>query len=194
MEGTSGHPEPLVFTEQQRRWPRRSPLSSDPRALPYRSSGRGQHVRRCVSAKSEELATGVSEVSFRRAPRVEQARARDRLPRGRRHEVPRSRWEAEAVSGVVKTPGPSVMPRDDHGSSWASRITKVVRGAENERRAGHRLGSDGRSRSDASCVLPAGRSQGLVGVRDASPEEAPSSPDAEQGRREGERVRDQIES
>jgi hypothetical protein len=73
------------------------------------------------------------------------------------------------------------MPRDDHGSSWASRRAKAFRGAENERRAGHRIVSDGRSRSDASCVLRTGRSQGLVGVRDASPEETPSSPDAGAG-------------
>ena len=87
------------------------------------------------------------------------------------------------------------MPRDDHGSSWASRRAKALRGAENERRAGHRLDSDGRSRSDASCVLRTGRSQDLVGTRDASPEEAPSSPDAGAGverRRSGARSRQKL--
>jgi hypothetical protein len=40
---------------------------------------------------------------------------------------------------------------------------------------------------------PGGRKASLV-VKDASPEEALSSPDAEQGWRDGERVREQVES
>jgi len=191
MEGTSGHQQPSVFTDRRSGWPRRSPRSSDPRPPLLRSGGRGRACTKVREREEEEgVATGVSEVSSLRAPRGEQARARDL-----RREANQARGfafdveEAEAVSGVVKTPGPSVRPRDDHGSSRASRIAKVVRGAENERRAGHRLGSGGRSRSDASRVSTHREVARPRGVRDASPEEAPSSPDAEHGWREGETVR-----
>ena len=136
-----------------------------------------QHARKCVSAKRDEgLATEVSEVSSHRASRVEQAHARDRKPQGRRHEDRVRGDEAEAVSGVVKTPGPLVMPRDDHGSSRASRVAKVTR--ENRERTARgctSIRSDGRSRLDASRVFRTGRSQDLVAREGASQEEARST-------------------
>ena len=84
IEGTSGHPEPPVFTDRQRRWPRRSPPLFRPTSPAPSELRAWWHARRCVSAKGAELATGVSEVSSQRAPRVEQARARHRLPRGKK--------------------------------------------------------------------------------------------------------------
>lgn len=176
-EGTSGRSESSVFTNRRRRRPRRASRSPTPCPRLVRSSWPwSARTKVRERGESEGFATGVSEISLRKAPRVEQARARDRQPRGRRHEGLASEVrEVEAVSGVVKTPSPSVMPRDDHGSSRASRIAKVVRGAGNERRAGHRLGSDGRSRSDASRVLPRREVARPRGAEGASPEEAPST-------------------
>ena len=113
-----------------------------------------------------------------------------RKPRGRRHEDPCSKQRGRSGSGVVKTPAPSVMPRDDLGSS------RGVPGRESDSRepgtygrTGNRFRSGGRSRSDASRVFRAGRSQGLVEREGASLEEARSTADAGHGWREGETVR-----
>jgi hypothetical protein len=150
-----------------------------------------QHARRCVSAKSDEgLATEVSEVSSHRASRVEQAHARDRKPQGRRHEDRVRGDEAEAVSGVVKTPGPSVMPRDDHGSSRASRVAKVTR--ENRERTARgctsivRMAEVGWTHRASSA---SGVRKGSWSERALAGRKPEALPDAGHGWREGESVR-----
>ena len=136
----------------------------------------------------------MSEVSPHRAPRVEKARARDH-----RREATVTRFSvrgvgAEAVSGVVKTPSPSVMLRDDHGSSRASRIAKVVRGAGNERRwvfVSIRMAEVGRTHRAS---LRTGRSQDLVERAALAWRKPQVLPDAAHGWREGETVRERAGS
>lgn len=84
--------------------------------------------------------------------------------------------EAEAVSGVVKTPGPSVMQRDNLGLSRG--VPNRESGSSEPGTYGERvhvIRSGGRSRLDASRVFRTGRSQGLVEREGASQEEARST-------------------
>jgi len=90
MEGASDHLQSSVFTGRRRWWSWRVFHSSDPQASSETIRARGgleSTHEGDVSAKSKEgLATEVSDVSSQRAPQVEQPCARDRKPRGRRHE------------------------------------------------------------------------------------------------------------
>jgi hypothetical protein len=119
----------------------------------------------------------VSDVSSQRAPRVEQAHARDRKPRGRRHEdyAFGGVWDGSG-SGVVKTLVPSIMQRDSHG------LLRGVPDGESRSRESrtygervHVIRSGGRSRLDASRVFRTGSSQELVEREGASQEEARST-------------------
>jgi hypothetical protein len=96
------------------------PSSSDPRGFSetIRSTTRNEHARRCVSAKTKrELRRRCQRFD----PIERRGSNRPTLVTGSREdEGTREAFGgdgAEAVSGVVKTPGPPVMQRDDHGSS-----------------------------------------------------------------------------
>lgn len=153
--------------------------SSDPRTSSeiMRSRSWKQHARRCVSAKTKRGSRQRCQRS-RRSERRGSNRptfvARIREDDGT--EIRVRSVEAEAVSGVVKTPGPSVMPRDNLGLSRGvpdRESGSSEPGTDGERV--HVIRSGGRSRLDASRVFRAGRSQGLVEREGASLEEARSA-------------------
>jgi hypothetical protein len=134
-EGTSGH-LPCWFSRTSSDVGLGVSLSPPTHvARSIRNGARGQHARRCVTVR----ATRESRQGCQRSRPI-QRHGSNRPALVTIAARQKSRGSAlggvgaEAVSGVVKTPSPSVIPSDDHGSSRVSRIAKVVRGAGNERR------------------------------------------------------------
>jgi hypothetical protein len=78
----------------------------------------------------------------------------------------------EAVSGVVKTSGPSAIPRGALDSVGCPRSESCESELGTREVRVHASRSGGRRRLDASRVFYAGRSQGLVAREGASQEEA----------------------
>jgi len=113
-----------------------------------------------------------------RASWEENAHAGECEPRGKVHAEIRVRVipSAEAVSGVVKTPGPPTMPRRALISAGRPRGESRGSGSETREVRVHVFRMGGRSRLDASRVFCTGRSQGLVvSTEGTSPKEVRST-------------------
>jgi len=161
MEDTSGRDEPFPFT---RRWTRR------PWRLPHVGTGARRRSKTIHGRGSGDRGVRGSVASG--AVGIKRPRSHPRQKRESRHRVSECRPAEADQSGVVKTLGP---PVKSHG---ALDSVGRPRGESRDSEPGtrevrvHVDCSGGRSRSDASRVLAAGRSQGFVAEQGTSREEA----------------------
>jgi hypothetical protein len=162
MEGIPDHHEPQVFTGRRSRWSRRL-LHSPKKAGEGRAHGDWKKERR----------QGCQRLDRSRAPWEENAHARSRSrpttceARGQgQHNTQFTNVVSSTIrrseSSAVKALGPPVKPSGAQ-TPGGNHAVKAAAGSRERTRCGYtQFRSGGRSRSDASCVLPTGRSQVLV--------------------------------
>lgn len=162
MEGTSGRHAPRPFTGARARRPRLLPhRSPNPTGAPRANTSASCPPREGAWALGGEVeATGVSEARSPRAPRVEQARAREQPVKTRRSEVRVRRWPAEAVVGVVNHPFPWSYVAEPRLRVVNTRRKPRSLPGTHEARVHAVVRSGGRRRSNASRVFLATGPQG----------------------------------
>jgi len=160
MEGIPDHHEPSAFTSRRSRWSRR--LSHTP--------GNAGESRAHREWKRERR-QGCQRLDRTRAPWEENAHARcngrPTTPRARGHVTREEKNRVSStvrrsVSSAVKALGPPVKPLGAQTPGGAHAVKAAAGSRERTRCGCTQFRSGGRSRSDASRVLPVGRSQGLV--------------------------------
>jgi len=174
MEGTLDHHEPSTFTSRRSRWSWRLPHTSKAHAPPT-EAGERREGEGLLTLMEEGEATGVSE-----ARSYEGSVGRQR-PRSRHHSGEIQTWAARGFGGSTpKATGPVDPPKrferreNARASGQAASSPNSVgrprgetRGSERRKHTRcrvHAVRTGSRSRSDASRVLYAGRSQVLVAI------------------------------
>ena len=182
------------FHEEHRRAVSAVLRSPDPRQPSSHARKRGQDaapVKTGEAGGASRIATGVSEARSHTAPWEDNAHAAALEAESARVHSPRVvRRPAEAVPGVVKTPGPPVFHCAEPKTPRGVHASREAHGAGNERGAGARdsIGWQISVRRIArllcrSIARSLGSKRALAGRKSAAP------PDAERGWVEGETVR-----
>jgi hypothetical protein len=164
MEGIPDHHEPQVFTGRRSRWSRR--------LLHTRQRKRRAGEGRARSGWKRERRQGCQRLGRSRAPWEENAHARSRSrpttceARGQGHTTRIQNVVSSTIrrseSSAVKALGPPVKPSGAQTPGGAHAVKAAAGSRERTRCGCTQFRSGGRSRSDASRVLPVGRLQGLV--------------------------------